>query len=68
MSGWGAIYGSMTTGLQRSSQVLTSLQEQLALGSKVIRASDSPSDAFHIMNLQFHTRSMETYAKNLDWN
>ena len=65
MSGWGAIYDTVTMGLQRSQQTLANLQEQIASGVKIFRASDSPSDASRIMGLQTQTQLLESYGKNL---
>ena len=65
MSGWGAIYDTVTAGLQRSSTTLANLQEQIASGVKIIRASDSPGDASNIMSLQTQSQSLEAYSKNL---
>ncbi len=66
MSSWGALYDTMTAGLQTSSQALIKIQEQIATGAKIIRASDSPTDAHHVMSLQAQIRSLEGYSKNLD--
>ncbi len=65
MSGWGAIYDTVTAGLQRSSTTLASLQEQIATGAKILRASDNPSDASKIMSLRTQNQSLEAYSKNL---
>ncbi len=66
MSSWGAIYDTMTAGLQSCSQALVKIQEQIASGTRIIRASDSPTDAYHVMSLQAQGRSLESYSKNLD--
>jgi flagellar hook-associated protein 3 FlgL len=66
MSSWGAIYDIMTTGLQARSRALIRIQEQITTGAKIIRASDSPADAYHVMSLQAQGQSLESYSKNLN--
>ncbi len=66
MSGWGTIYNNMMYGLENHSQTLARLQEQIASGSRVIRASDDPSNAFQIMDIKSQTRTLEVYSENLD--
>ncbi len=66
MSGWGTIYDNMVSALQIHSQSLVRLQEQVASGSRILRASDAPSDAFRVMHLQEDSQSLEIYSKNID--
>ncbi len=66
MSGWGTIYNNMMYGLENHSQTLVRLQEQISSGSRVIRASDDPSDAFQIMDIKSQTRTLGVYSENLD--
>ncbi|MCK4625573.1 MAG: flagellar hook-associated protein FlgL [Phycisphaerae bacterium] len=66
MSGWGTIYNNMMYGLENHSQTLARLQEQIASASRVIRASDDPSNAFQIMDIKAQTRTLEVHSENLD--
>ena len=45
---------------------LAILQEQAATGSRINRVSDSPSDAYRILNLESQVGSFENYIKNLE--
>ncbi|HHH76178.1 MAG TPA: hypothetical protein ENL03_04050, partial [Phycisphaerae bacterium] len=65
MPGWGAIRNNTLSSLRQYADKMARLQEQASSGMRVIRASDSPSDAFRIMNLHGEYKSYETYSKNL---
>ncbi len=66
MSGWGAIYNSTVLSIHRHSQDLARIQEQIASGRRVIRASDDPSDANRILERRFQSASLDTYIANID--
>lgn len=66
MSGWGTIHDQMMSGLRSHAQTLASLQEQVASGSRIVRASDSPTQTHRIMSLQSQSQSLETYDENID--
>ncbi|MCP4377244.1 MAG: flagellar hook-associated protein 3 [bacterium] len=66
MSGWGSIHDNMMTGLRTHAQRLANLQEQVASGSAVIRASDDPSKSHRIMALHSQYQSLEVYEGNID--
>ncbi len=66
MSGWNAVYNNLSSGIDKLSSGMFRIQEQIASGSKVIRASDAPTDAFVIMGMQENKDSLEVYKKNLD--
>jgi flagellar hook-associated protein 3 FlgL len=66
MSGLATIYDITSLALQRHAALLSRLQEQTATGSRVIRASDAPGDAYAIMDLRDQVSSIGTYQKNID--
>jgi len=66
MSNWGSIHDSMMSGLQNHARTLASLQEQVASGSRILRASDGPAETYQIMSLQSKGRSLEAYDRNID--
>ena len=66
MSSWGSIHDKMMSGLRNHAQTLASLQEQVASGSRVLRASDGPTDTHRIMSLQSQSQSLEVYEGNVD--
>ena len=65
MSGWGIIYDNMMAGLQNHSQTLARIQEQIATGKRVLRASDAPTDTYQILGLQSRSSLLETYTANI---
>ena len=65
MGSWGSIYNSMVYGLREHSAILSSLQEQVASGARILRASDGPSDAFQIAHLGLQCQTMNIYLKNI---
>ena len=65
MSGWGSIYNNVSYALRTHSAELARLQEQAATGSRVVRASDDPSDAHRILQLRGQAQSLGTYQENL---
>ena len=60
-----SIYDGMLRGIQNHWDNMLRLQEQIASGSRVNRASDSPTDAFQIMHLSSSSFELGTYIKNL---
>jgi len=66
MSGLGTVYDNLIDGVQTHMRAMARLQEQMASGSKVNRASDSPTDALKIMDLQNQSRRLESYDTNLN--
>lgn len=65
MSGANQIYNSILTSMNASMQVIARMQEQASTGQKINRASDSPSDAAMIMQLQSQQDFLETFTKNI---
>jgi len=65
MSGWGSIHDQMMSGLRTHGKTLASLQEQAASGSRIVRASDAPTDTHRIMSLQSQSASLEAYNENI---
>ena len=61
----GGIYNSVSFALRRHIEALTYLQEQVATGSQVNRASDDPSAAYRILGLNSQERSLGNYMDNL---
>lgn len=66
MSGWGGAFNNTIRALGSQAQQASRLQEQIATGLRVIRASDDPGDAFHIMNLHATSSMLETYQRNVN--
>lgn len=65
MSGWGTIYSNTKYSLSMYSQRIAALQEQVASGARVNRASDDPGDAYRIMRLKAQSASLEQYERNV---
>jgi len=65
MSGFGTIYDNLMAGLTRHSQTLARLQEQIASGSRVLRASDDPTASSEIIALGNTGGALESCSKNL---
>jgi flagellar hook-associated protein 3 len=63
---WGAIYNNAVYGIRIHTSRMTMLQEQIATGNRVIRASDSPADVYRIMALRQTESDFDSYFKNLD--
>ena len=66
MSGWGTIYNSTSYSLRMQSETLARLQEQASTGSRVIRASDDPTDARRILSLSAQMESVDSYLNNIN--
>jgi flagellin-like hook-associated protein FlgL len=66
MSGWGTIYQTTRLGLRRQTDALARLQQTVATGVQLRRASDGPSDAFHLLGLRDESKSIQTYRDNIE--
>lgn len=66
MSGWGTIYNNARLALQMHSEKLVRLQEQASSGTRINRASDSPTDVSRILDLRSQSAILESYSRNLD--
>lgn len=64
MSGLGGIYDVTLTALRNHSRTLARLQEQAASGARVVRASDSPGEAYEILSFLEQERSLASLGKN----
>ncbi|MCF7972295.1 MAG: flagellar hook-associated protein FlgL [Phycisphaerae bacterium] len=58
-------YNNMTFSLYRHTGALTKLQEQMATGSQINRASDDPTGAYRVMGLSTEERSLNNYTSNI---
>ncbi|MCD4823808.1 MAG: flagellar hook-associated protein FlgL [Phycisphaerae bacterium] len=65
MGSWGAIYNNAMYGIRTHVNRMTMLQEQISTGSRVIRASDSPADAYQILSLRGTISDYENYFDNI---
>ena len=65
MGGWGTIYNNTKLALGQHSQRIAALQEQVASGARINRASDDPADAYRILNLRAQSDSLTQYTRNL---
>jgi flagellar hook-associated protein 3 FlgL len=59
------IYASISYALQLHGKAITQLQEQASTGNRINRASDSPSDAYQILQLNSQDRSLTSYQQNI---
>ena len=66
MSTLGTIYNNTVHALRTHSEALARLQEQVASGARVLRASDDTAAAERIMSLTSRSLSLEAYISNLD--
>jgi len=65
MSGSGAIFNTTRTMLRDHGERLADLQQTVASGVRLRRASDGPAEAFRLLGLRNQSHSLETYAGNL---
>jgi len=65
MGGWNAIYNQTRLALRRHGEALAMLQETVATGSRLRRASDAPAEAFRLMGLRGQDARLTTYRDNL---
>ncbi|MHC4570803.1 MAG: flagellar hook-associated protein FlgL [Planctomycetota bacterium] len=61
----GNIYNNTSFALNLHTEALARLQEQVASGSRINRASDDPSAAYRILGLNSQERSLQNYVDNL---
>lgn len=66
MSGLNSIYNNVTFALRLHSNAMFSLQEQAATGSRINRASDSPSSAYRVLGLNSQQRYQANFIENLN--
>lgn len=66
MSTWTSIFNNTSAAIRQYSNKLARLQEQASSGSRVVRSSDAPADAFKIMDLRSQSESLSTYRSNID--
>lgn len=60
-----SIYDNIAYALQSHGKAIIKLQEQASTGNRVNRASDSPSDAYRILELNSQDRSLAGYITNV---
>lgn len=65
MPGWGSIHNNTVYSMGLQLNRLAEIQEKIATGADVVRASDSPSSAFRILTLRSEETSYDSYADNL---
>lgn len=65
MASWGSIYINTVYGVKMHTNRLARLQEQVASGARIIRASDGPADAFRIQSLRDSVATFDNYTNNL---
>ncbi len=66
MSGWGTIFNNTRFALKTQSEAMAKLQESIASGERVIRASDDPIATNRIMYLNTFLDSLDSYTNNLN--
>ncbi len=66
MSSWGAIFNNTRFALKTQSDAMAKLQESIASGERVIRASDDPIATNRIMYLNSFLDSLDSYSNNLN--
>ena len=59
------VYNSTVFSLSIHTRALALLQEQVSTGSRINRASDSPSDAYRVLGLQSQKRSLGDQMDNI---
>jgi len=65
MSGWGTIFNTTQAMLRHHTERLAQLQETIASGARLRRASDGPTDTFRLLGLRTESHSLQTYGDNL---
>ncbi|MFP3937098.1 MAG: flagellar hook-associated protein FlgL [Phycisphaerae bacterium] len=60
------VFQNTVRALGRQAEQTSRLQEQIASGLRVIRGSDDPSDAFHILNLRGTSALLGTFQGNIN--
>jgi len=59
------IYNKINFALYAHSEAMARLQEQIATGSRINRASDDPSSTYQVLGLNSQQTSLENYINNL---
>lgn len=65
MCSWGSIYNNTSYALSVQTQAIAKLQEEASSGSRINRASDSPSDAYRVMSLRNQVANLTSDDSNL---
>jgi flagellar hook-associated protein 3 len=65
MSGWATIFNNTRAMLQIQGQALARLQEQTTSGLRINRPSDSPAEAFQVLQLRAEADRLSSFTKNL---
>jgi flagellar hook-associated protein 3 FlgL len=60
-----SIYNNVSFALSLHTEAMASLQEQVATGSRINRASDDPSAAYRVLGLNAQKSSLENYMDSL---
>ena len=60
-----SIYNNISFALRQHTMVMAKLQEQVASGSRVNRASDDPTGAYQILGLNSQQKSLDNYIENI---
>ncbi len=66
MTSTNQVYNSILASMSRGMEVMARMQEQSSTGQKINRASDSPSGASMIMQLQSQANYFDTFTKNIN--
>ncbi len=59
------IYNNVSLALYLHTEAMARLQEQMATGSRINRASDDPSAAYRVLGFNSQEKSLENYIDNL---
>jgi flagellar hook-associated protein 3 len=60
-----SIYNNVSYALYLHTEALARLQEQVSTGSRINRASDDPSAAYHVLGFNSQQKSLENYIDNI---
>jgi len=66
MAGWASIYTTTQAALGNQTAALARLQEMAASGLRLLRPSDSPTDAGNVLGLRTESDSLQAYMDNID--
>jgi flagellin-like hook-associated protein FlgL len=66
MGSWGTIFNNTRMQIRRHTEELARLQEQIASGKRLVRASDQPADAYRVLQLRGQSAGLETCRRNLE--
>ena len=59
------VYNDVSFALHLHSEAMARLQEQMATGSRINRASDSPSDAYTVLELSSQKNALENFIDRI---